>query len=231
MWRFILFFFVLEAKDGWFSRIYRRGPLGFRWWDRNPRIPKSTFFCFGVLMNMNTNSTNHATKKNMVFIRKPAPANFFPIWKGGLLPFPPKIPREDMLYCLCWLVFFFPKKISGKPTWVETNQLAKFVVGTLVGWGRPGGHEAGIYALAVSDRLVASGSKVGGWGGFGGEWRWGNRGFLHFFRGFFGGIGGGGDENKTTKWIFWWKDECSTFFWLRISYEDDLAERTKEKDR
>ena len=65
----------------------------------------------------------------MVFIRKPAPANFFPIEKG-VVTVPPKIPRGHVivrfsqvgvwLFVCFWWLFFFPKNL-GVPTWVETN--------------------------------------------------------------------------------------------------------------
>lgn len=69
-----------------------------------------------------------------------------------------------MVVCLFLVVGFFFPKISGFQLGLKQTS-AKFV-GTLVGLDSTGGHEAGIYALAVSDRLVASGSKVG-WGGEG----------------------------------------------------------------
>lgn len=138
----------------------------------------------------------------MVFFGSLLFAIFF-LLKGGWSPkIPLKFRGGDMLVrfsqggiCLFLVVgFFFPK---------------------ILGFLSAPGHEAGIYALAVSDRLVASGSKVGWWW-FGGPMAFGRMefwvfSFLHFSV-FFLGFLGGGRWKKNTKRIFWWKDECSSFF-------------------
>ena len=214
------YFFCFGSKRRWFSRIYHRGPLGFRLWDRNARI-QSQCLVFGPPNEYISTKTCH--QKNMVFFGSLLFA-IFSYWKGVDPLNPPKIPFRGTcwfvfpgggfgcLFVRCW--FFFPK-ISG---WTP-------------------GHEAGIYALAVSDRLVASGSKVGKWWWFGvseGGERWlGRHGvlsffFLHFFfRVFFWGVfWGGGDEKKTQNGFFDEKMNAHHFF-----VEDIIWGRSSRKDK